>query len=172
MAEETKPKAPKDKAEPLRKISTRTVLGSKDEDVKGMILEKVMKDKTKDHPLLRVWGVATRYKPGNSDFGAFLKFNGQFRALNIETGAVYRSAALLLPKFLEDELAGALGSMDAPKPSEFAIEIGAKYDKTSATSYVFTANSLVETSESDQMKQLESRIRSENPRALPAPAKS
>lgn len=169
MADDNKPKAPKDKAEPLRKITVKTVCGGKDADVKAAMLEKVMKDKTKVHSIMRVWGVATRLKPGASDLGPYVKFNGQFRALNIETGEVFRSAAMLLPKFLEEELAGAMGAGESAKASEFALEIGVKYDKTAATSYVYTADSLVQMAESDQMKQLEQRIRDDNPKALPAP---
>ncbi len=159
----------KDKATSLRRITVKTVCETPGGDIKGDMLEKVMKDKTKTHPVMRVWGVATRLKPGASDLGPFVRFLGGFRALNIETGELFRAPVVLLPKFLEDQLAGAMGSGENVKPAEFAIEIGVRYDKTSATSYVYTGEEMVATSESDQMLQLEARIRADNPKALPAP---
>src|SRR5712692_5487556 len=129
MEEESKPKV-KDKSTPLRKITVKTVCGGDNEDFKGELLEKLMKDRTKPIVLMRVWGTARRLKPGESDNGPFVKFLGAFRALNVETGELFRAPVVLLPKFLEDELAGAMGSGDNVQPVEFALEVFAKYDKT------------------------------------------
>jgi hypothetical protein len=159
----------KDKGTSLRRITVKTVCEGKDGDIKGEMLAKVLKDKAKTFPVMRVWGVATRLKPGASDLGPFVRFLGAFRAVNIETGELFRAPVCLLPKFLEDQLAAGMGSGENVKPAEFAIEIGVKYDKTSATSYVYTGDEMIATTESDQMLQLEARIREENPKALPAP---
>src|SRR5258708_3606618 len=122
MAEEAAKKS-KDKSTPIRRITIKTGCANGRGDFKGEVLGKVLKDKAKAVPLMRVYGVATRMKPGESDFGPYLRFLGQFRALNIETGEAFRAPVLLLPKFLEEELAGAMGSGENVRSSEFAIEI-------------------------------------------------
>lgn len=159
--------ATKDKnaAEPLRKITVATVCG----DVKAEYLEALLRDKTKPIALLDIWGVATRAKPGESDFGPYVKFLGQFKALNIKDGALYRAPTCLLPKFLEEELYGALSAPGASS-AEFGFRVSVKYDKDSATSYVFLADSLVEPANNDALAALELKM-GEARRTLPAPKK-
>lgn len=138
-------------AEPLRKITVKTVYGEVD-------LERLLKDKTKALPIMDVYGLCRKSKAGETDFGPYVRFLGEFRAVNCETGAMYRAPVLLLPKFLEEELAAATGDANAAKEVEFAFRLSAKYDAKAATKYVYLADSLVEASQSDAMTALESRI--------------
>lgn len=126
------------KAEKLRRITVKTVCGMD----KGELLKLVMSDEKMAFPLMRVGGIATGMRPGDGDFGPYVRFIGQFQAINIRDGRVFAAAMCLLPKFLEDELAGALGQEGA-KTVEFGFEISVKYDKSAATSYVFLSDSLL-----------------------------
>ncbi len=143
-------KKSKKKAEPLRKITVKAVWGDKPD------IEQILAAPDKILPMMQVYGVAKKAKLGTSDYGDFVRFLGDFRAVNMKTGKLYRSSVLLLPRFLEDDLAAALGGEGTA--AEFAVEISAKYDKSAATQYVYLADSLVEAAETDAMKALENRI--------------
>lgn len=144
---------------PVRKITVKAVYGAVD-------IEKVLAAKDTGLPIMDVYGIATAAKEGESDYGVYCKFIGQFRAVNLETGETFRSATLLLPRFLEEQLMGLLGG--GAVAAEFAVRIQAVYDKTSATKYVYVADSLVEAQESDAFKALEARV-CERYKALAAP---
>ncbi len=140
----------------VRKLSIKIVCG-------GVDVEQVFKDKSID--LMDVYGVITRSTLVTSDYGDSVKFGGQFRAVNLATGEMFSSTVLYLPKFLEDELAGA---MPEGGTAEFAVRIGVEFNKESATKYIYIAKSLVEPKEMDQFKALELKVNSAV-KALPAP---
>lgn len=158
--------AKKDAAKPLRKITVRDVYGK----IEGETFDKVRALKGKPLALMDVVGIAGRAKPGTSDYGPFIKFQGQFQATNLATGEVFRSAALLLPKFLEDDLIGAMSikGSDDVKQAEFAIRLSAIADDKSATKYVYVADSLIEPQESAPLAALIEKA-SQAAKALPAP---
>lgn len=140
------------KVEAMRKLTIKSVCGLDREQ----LLEMVMKDKQKVFPLVKIYGVVTRTRPGESDFGDFVRFIGQFRAVDMATGEVKAAPVVILPKFLEDELAGALAG--GAKDVQFAVQIGVKYDKTAATSYVYMADNLIEPSQNDALTAIEQRM--------------
>jgi len=116
--------------------------------------------------LARIYGVASVAKPGASQHGPYVKFLGQFKAVNLRTGQVFTSNAMILPKFVEEQLFGAMGG-ESTQGVEFAFEMAAHYDESAATKYVYDAQHLLKAVDSEQMKQLESRISSAA--ALPNP---
>lgn len=153
MAEQEK-QVPKGKQ--LRKISPKTVFGE-------INFERLVKEKSID--IMDVYGVITRTSIVSSDYGDSVKFGGQFRAMNLETGELFRSSVLYLPKFMQDEIAG---SMVEGSTAEFAVRMRAEYNKESATKYIYMADTLVEAQEMDQFKALESKVNSAV-KALPKP---
>jgi hypothetical protein len=158
-------KSRKKSGEPLRKITVKTVTGG----VTDELFAQLVASPKDPIPMMKVWGIATRMKPGSSDYGTYVKFNGQFRAVNIADGAIFRSSTMLLPKFLEDDLAGIIGvgAADGKTPQvEFGFELSVKYDKTSATKYVYMAENIVEAQDTDQLMKLDSLVLG---KALPAP---
>jgi hypothetical protein len=162
----------------LRKISARTVYGSK-----GAVLEAVFKDKTKPHPLYRIVGICTGTRTGQSiegetdgaikrkpqpgdkmrDWTALL---GNFEAVNALTGEVFRSGVCFLPNYVADLVAGQLtGDVDNVR---FAFDITAQYAEESATSYVYAATPLIAPKPDDPLAILTGSI----PAMLAAPAKA
>jgi hypothetical protein len=107
-------------------------------------------------PLLDVYGVATKYKPGQSNFGEYIAFLGQFRAVRHADKQAFESGKILLPKMLEESLWGVMGT--EVSNVQFAFRIGVKYDKKSATQYSYTAESLLPPSESDPVAMLEKQL--------------
>jgi hypothetical protein len=155
--------------EVIKKITVKTVTG-------GVNIIKLVEHQ-KAAPgtplwLMEVFGIATSSKPGQTDMGAFVKFIGQFKALNIATGEVKRSGACLLPGALPDLVFGAL-SAEGNQAVQFGFRIGVKFDDTSATKYVYVCDSLMEVKENDPLELLESGIKKPAltaPQAQPDPA--
>lgn len=124
----------------------------------------------KVQPLLRVFGIAAKTVPGANDYGPFVKIKGQFMATNLQTGEQFRSGTVLLPKVAEELLTGALDSLadDAGGRVEFGFDIGAHFDESVATKYVYDVVPLTQPKESDPLVMLGKSIGVEVP-ALEAP---
>ena len=58
--------------------------------------------------LCEIYGSARKFSHGSSSFGMFVKFHGDFEAVNCETGETFRSSSLLLPELAQDLLVSAL----------------------------------------------------------------
>lgn len=147
--------------ERLRKITLATI-GAKPD------FELLMKADGKRKDLADIYGVATKAKPGTSDYGPYVAFLGQFRAVNLETKQVYESSKAIFPQFIEEELFGALGQGGETPNVEFAMRISAKYDKDAATKYVYDMKPIIPPRENAQFSALESRVK-ESAKLLPAP---
>jgi hypothetical protein len=111
--------------------------------------------------LVRVVGIARDYEIGTTNFGQFVRFKGQFRAIKIETGEVFDSGAMILPDIANNLIYGAL-SQDGSNAVEFAFDLGVKPSK-SPTEYDYIVSSLIESKEADPLAALLS-----NAPALPA----
>lgn len=101
--------------------------------------------------LLKVAGVTTEAKTGQTDKGEYTRLLGEFIAQNLLTGEVFQSGQCILPSFLSEQLAAALKASDSV---EFALLIGARADKTSVTGYVYTAQPLVNAEPTARMSKL------------------
>ncbi len=108
-------------------------------------------------PLMTVIGIARRYTVVQSDKGESIKFLGNFKATNLETGEVTQSGACFLPGALPDMLFGAIGE-NAEREVQFGFKIGAHFDESAITKYVYDVESLMPMSENDPLALLESAI--------------
>ncbi len=122
-------------------------------------------NKTAD--LLKVVGITTEARPGQTDKGEFIKFGGTFRAINLQTGEAFEASTAIFPNFIADSLAAALAQS---QEVEFGILIGAKANATSVTGYEYTVRPLVEAKVSDKLGALIAAAGLDAPVALPAPA--
>lgn len=150
----------------LRKITVKNVAGK-------VSIEKLLAAPGKKLTLMRVWGVARKAKPDQSDLGSFVRFLGAFRALNVETGQMFQSGALILPGVAQDLLMGALDG-DNVQEVQFAFEIGVHYDPEAVTKYVYDVKSLVEPAEDDPLERMQQALKLAPPKAaqLAAPEKT
>lgn len=146
----------------LRKLTIKTA-GFDIASVKAALGE----NKTAD--LLKVVGVTTEARPGQTDKGEYIKFGGTFRAVNLQTGETFESATAIFPNFIAESLATALSQS---QEVEFGLLIGAKANSTSVTGYEFTVRPLIEAKVSDKMGALIAAAGLDAPVALPAPAES
>ncbi|MGH7886259.1 MAG: hypothetical protein ACREPG_00210 [Candidatus Binatia bacterium] len=153
--------------ESLRKITIRDVLGTsvdKDES----LLKKLMGAQTLTVPLLRIIGIAKASKVKVTDVGESIAFIGEFEAECLygdNKGSEYYAAKCFLPKFLEEELHGLLGS-GTQNGVPFAFEIGVKYNRDSVTKYVYTAKPLMAAQTGGALALLKQQL---SGKALPAP---
>lgn len=127
-------------AEILRKITLKTC------GLDKTIVRNALGDK-KAVELMRIVGITTSAKPGQTDLGEFVKLMGQFKAINIVTGEAFESGVAILPNFIAQQLASAL---DNSEEVEFGLSIGCK-QSDSVTGYEYTVKPLVEPVVSDKL---------------------
>lgn len=115
---------------------------------KETLLDMVVGDKTVDHFLYRVVGVATALKPyksrqKNDDGELMTGFGllGSFEATSVN-GEVRKGSKLFLPNYVQDMIIAIL-SMPDVEGAKIGFDIYARYDRDSATSYIFIARDLL-----------------------------
>lgn len=121
-------------------------------------------------PLATVYGLVSDYKAGagKDGMGDYIKFLGQFRAINVETGQIFKSGAAILPGAAPDLVYGALRAMGEQGGAvEFGFNFGVRFDPTAATKYVYDVQQITEVGQSDPLAQLELRLKQAS---LPAPS--
>lgn len=133
----------------LKKISTKTVCGD-------IAPSKILKEGT---PLYRVYGIVRGIKTGQTQYGEFTGFRGDFRAQNVETKEAFAGAVCYLPPVAQDLVLGAF-DMNTRQPLNFAFEIGIKENLKVPMKYEYTCEPLMKPQESDIMRQIESEIAS------------
>lgn len=146
--------------ERVRKITLGTIKCQPD-------IEALIKSKRID--LCDLYGIATRAKPGSSDYGPYVAFVGTFRAVRLEDKAEFESSKIILPQFIEEELFAAFNG-EASGNVEFAMRISAKFDKDAATKYVYDMVPLIKPKENAQLADLLGKVK-EATKLLPAPQK-
>lgn len=119
-------------------------------------VEKLIKAPGKAMELLDIVGQVTGYKIGNSDKGEYVKFSGSFMAVNKDSGEMFRSGVAILPGAAPGLLVGALDG--GASGVEFAFSVGAKYDPTAVTKYVYTLQSRLAPREDDPVMRLASSL--------------
>jgi len=129
-----------------KKISVKSIVGN----VKVMVRDGEIKD---GQNVMRAYGTASTVIGGDSDYGPWIAFKGNFKAENLLTGEVVASGKLFLPEVGSDLLEGAVNGCDGQV--EFAFDIGVKYDDDSATGYIYTATPLLEAAEDEAMNRIE-----------------
>lgn len=150
----------------LKKI-TMAACGAKP-DIEKLIAFKNANGAAAIMPLLTVYGIASDFKAGagKDGMGDYVRFLGQFKAVNVETGEVFISGACILPGAAPDMVFGALRSLgEAGGSIEFAFNIGVKFDADSATKYVYSVQQITSLGQSDPLAALESKLQV----AVPAP---
>lgn len=155
----------------VSKVSVKTVFGkikTYPEVITNVIDGVTTQDtvlRSKEHGVMRVIGESRGYKTGNTAFGEFVAFIGQFRATNIETGEVFDGPNLFLP----DVASGLMRAQhdNAEGPIQFAFDIGVKPAST-PHGYEYTVTPLMAPSESDPLAVLAAKLLATAP-ALPAP---
>jgi hypothetical protein len=113
---------------------------------KETILEAVMKDKGADVPLYRILGVASglrKYKSDMEESGEGYGLSGQFKGYGID-GTEKTGAVVYLPKSIHTMVEAALTVGDDVQGVRIGFDIYARYDKTSATSYVYVGRDILD----------------------------
>jgi len=140
----------------LKKVSIKTVFG----DVKAALKKGQIADGAQ---VMRVMGIASGIKTGETQFGTWNALLGQFRATNLVTGEQFNSGKCFLP---ESAMELIVPVVQAGNTAEFAVDIGVKENDTLAIGYEYTVTPLIDQGGSDAMESLEARVAQV---ALPAP---
>lgn len=130
----------------VKKISVKTVFGNID----------VRKLSDSPIAIMRIIGVATKIKSGESEFGQWTAFLGQFKATNLQTNEVFASGKCFLPPQASEILEGQFD--DEHSRIEFAFDISAKYSEDSTVKYEYIVEPLFKPAENDPIALLESKL--------------
>jgi hypothetical protein len=101
--------------------------------------------------ILKIAGVITSIRPGQTQLGEYAELVGQFQAVNLETGEMFQSGKAILPNFIADPMVEA---SKGGSEVEFAIQIGVKRNEGSVVGYEFSVKPLVEPKVSDKLAKL------------------
>lgn len=121
---------------------------------KETVLELAMKDKNKEVPLYDIVGAAFKATLIDPDDGKqpYFKFMGSFRGTNKINGEMQEGNSLILPEVAANVIASALMLAESGKDgvegeeeksvsyAEISLTVSARYDKDSATSYVYACD--------------------------------
>jgi len=146
-------------AEILRKMTLKS-LGLTETALKGLVDAA----NGRNVPVANIVGKITGSKPGQTQFGEYVKFSGQFYGVNLDTGEAFEASTCLLPNFISDTLIGALDKSDEV---EFGIQVGISEANTDK-GYAYTCRPLMESKPSEEMQKLISIALSTTPKAIAA----
>lgn len=135
------------------KISVKTVFG------------KVEKPAEK-FAAIRFLGIARRMSTGESQFGPWVKFHGDFQAINLTTGEEFVAKQALFPAVISDDLAAMLAD-ESVNEASFGFDLYIA-PNDAPIGYEYSAESLIEQQESNPLALLAQSIAKPLP-ALSAP---
>ena len=124
----------------VKKISTASVYGKISNE-----------DKVSPKALYRVFGVTAGVKTGETQYGTWTAFVGEFQAVNVETGEVFNSGKCFLPEIVESGILVQLAQAESVK---FAFEIGIKPNEEVAIGFEYTARPLLQPQENNLLSSM------------------
>lgn len=100
-----------------------------------------------------LYGRCTDKKIGTSDFGDYIRFMGEFEAVNAATGDAYRAGKMIVPGVLEGLLDSAI-SVEDNEAVDFAVEVWVEPSERGNTGYTYNIKPLIKPKESDVLGEL------------------
>lgn len=155
--------------EVARKITFTTAFGGGKKWFEKLMSKPADEAGRKILPLGKIYGIANGYTAGATDLGEFVKFAGQFRSVNYETGESADAPQVILPNFLAGSLKGAIDAPERAGPVQIALEVAAEYDAEAVTKYRYILRDLLPPAVNDPLAALEQSM-SQGVMALAAPA--
>lgn len=135
---------------------------------------KATKNSATPIPIARIYGTVDDSKVIDSDKTGkpSIQFFGTFEGVNLQTGEVFESSKLFLPRIVEDVLETAIHPSNGEKRSNiaFAFELSTGAGE-SPVGYVFSAKNLRKLQENDPLAELRAELNASHPvvkSAMPA----
>ena len=128
----------------LKKISPKNLVGDVKAVADGM-------DDATSCELYRIWGIAEGVQTGETQYGPWVAFTGQFGALNSVSGEEYKGVKAFLPEPMQTMLQNALADNDKV---EFALLVHLKRRKDLAIGYEYIAEPIIDAQEADPLAHL------------------
>lgn len=140
----------------LRKLTARDIMGDK------------VPQPTKPTDLYTIYGIASGIKGGESAYGHWEMFTGEFRAVRISDGAEFAAPVAAIPEPAFGMIKAALTQEGNTQGVQFALIIGNKPSpREPDKKYEYTVKPVVKPAENTLLQDL----REKSLAALPAPAK-
>jgi len=156
----------------LRKLTTKT-LGYDKRQLQTLANIAIEQGLESVH-IYNLAGRAKRTQRGESDYGPWCAFKGEFIA-TLPDGGEYRSPKCFIPEPFGDMMASHVEQTDDNGElqyvqTDFAIEVHVKPADTAA-GYEYHVVPLLKAQESDELLHLRGEMEAHQPKALPAPKK-
>lgn len=139
------------KAKYSKRITMRSI-GFMPEDLEAIALEQ----KT-ETPVARILGRVTDIEAGQTQYGPFTKFKGEFAAFNLATGEEIRGQVAILPgpaEMLVDKLVEAAKKQDKNAVAQFGLDVTVREHKSThdkGWKFTYGVSSLVDTPQEDAL---------------------
>jgi len=128
----------------VKKISAKSIIG----DVKKLVKTRENGDVI---PLMNAYGRATGFKTGNTDFGAWTAFTGNFEAVSLVTGEEFQGRQIFLVEPLQGMLMDQLASAESV---DFAYTLSVVVNESLPMGYEYRINPITEIKRSDELESL------------------
>lgn len=144
---------------PKRKLSSADIMGG---DVRVLWRQAKKADPSLVKiELYKITGISSMWDEVPSPYGETQRLIGDFIAVNLKTGEVFRSNRCFLPGIMKDSIVAAINSAAKGDAVQFAFLVSVTDDSDNvknAVGYVYTFETLIEMKESNQMAELAKRI--------------
>lgn len=154
----------------LKKVSVSTVLNLKSKGIRELC-------SSGEVAIMRIMGIVNKAEADEGDNGTFIRFRGEFNAVNLVTGEDCMSTVAFLPSPIDELLHQQIVKSTDENGNaaiQFAFEITVKESEKSTTGYEYDVNSLLETKVSDPLQALKASlapVRISKPQEKPAEEK-
>jgi len=138
----------------LKKVSVATVCNKP---------KTFFKTLEKETPIMRIFGMARKYDIGTSTYGDYLKFYGEFQAIDLDSGEISMGAVAFLPSPIDALLKAQIDALseEGKRPVEFAFDISVIPDSKTEVGFQYRVSTLEETKVSDPLAALAARFKVE-----------
>lgn len=158
-----------------RKEPRKDAAGNVIKDAEGNALEVIVDPEPR--LLYRIFGTASEIRHGDSSFGPWTSFKGNFEAHRFSDGKRFRAPECFLNGAAEGLLEDALVALHKTDPAgtlSFCFDIGVKpsnkwESEGKGNSYEYTVTSIIESTQHDPLKELRERAMKNMPKRLAAP---
>lgn len=118
---------------------------------------------SKAEVLFNVYGVASGFMSGESNYGPWECLTGNFEAVNLQTGEVFQSPRAFLPRVAHGMIVAQFKQGKEGVAVRFALEVGVKPADTSV-GYEYTVAPLVKPEEDDALMELRQEVKTHGAR--------
>lgn len=135
--------------EEIKKLSTKTIVGNIRD-----ITSQFKKDK-EGLDLYILGGIATGFSTGSSNYGDWVKIQGDFRCYNLLNGDKYKAPTCFVQEPVQGYLLNALSNANEV---EFTVKVRVMRDDSSPVGYTYILTPVLDAEQTNRLKQVSAKM--------------